>query len=94
MLLSLSLGSLSGTSRSLLGACHVENPVGVTLAAAEASATLSIDAAALALGGLSGTGRSLLGACTADRPVGCEANRRGCVGYALDRSCSGSLSEA
>ena len=39
---------------------------GVTLAAAAASATLSIEAAALALGSLSGTGRSLLGSRTAD----------------------------
>ena len=48
---------------------------GVTLAAAAASATLSINAVALALGGLGGTGRSLLGVCTADRLVGCDARR-------------------
>jgi len=46
----------------------------------------------LLFGSLSGTGRSLLGAHSADRPVGCDARRRGCVGYALDRSCSCSLS--
>jgi hypothetical protein len=133
----LSLGSLSGTGRSLLGACTADRPVGcdarrrscvgyaldhsfscspseagaaqaarcsalapliaqsgVTLAAAAASAALSIVAAALALRGLGGSVRSLLGACTADRPVGCDARRRSCVGYALDHSCSCSPSEA
>jgi hypothetical protein len=59
---------------------------GVTLAAAAASATLSIEAAALALGSLSGTGRSLLGVRTADRPVGCDARRRSCIGYAFDQA--------
>jgi hypothetical protein len=53
-----------------------------TLAAAAASATLLIQAAALALGSLSGTGRSLLGECPADRPVGCDARCRGYVSYA------------
>jgi len=46
---------------------------GVTLAAAAASETLSINAAALAIGSLGGTGRSLLSVCTADRPVGCDS---------------------
>ena len=66
---------------------------GVTLAAAAALATLSINAASLALGSLGGTGRSLLGVCTADRPVGCDARRRSCVGNALDHAPAlGSLS--
>jgi hypothetical protein len=60
---------------------------GVTLAAAAASATLSINAAALALGTLGGTGRSLLGVSTADRPVGCDARRRSCVGNTFDPRC-------
>ena len=59
---------------------------GVTLAAATASATLSIEAAALALRSLNGTGRSLLCARTADRPVGCDARCRSCVGYAPDQA--------
>jgi len=62
-------------------------PVGVTLAAAAASAPLSINAAAHALGSLGGTARSLLGMCPADRPVGCDARRRSCVGNALDQRC-------
>jgi hypothetical protein len=56
---------------------------GVTLAAAAASATLSIDADALAIGSFSCIGRSLLGVCAADRPVGCDARRRSCIGNAL-----------
>ena len=56
---------------------------GVTLAAAAASAPLSINAAALAIGSFSGIGRSLLGVRTAERPVGCDARRRSCVGNAL-----------
>jgi len=58
---------------------------GVTLADAAASATLSINAAALALGSLGGTGRSLLGVCAADRPVEFDARRRSCVGNNLDQ---------
>ncbi len=60
--------------------CSVSAPLialsGVTLAAEAASATLSINAAALALGSLSGTGRSVLGVCTAHLPVGCAQLRR------------------
>jgi hypothetical protein len=59
--------------------------LGVTLAAAAASATLSINALSLALGSLGGTGRSLLSVCTADRPVGCDARRRSCVCNTLDQ---------
>jgi len=57
----LALGSLSCTPL----AARRTPPIalsGVTLAAAAASARLSLHAAALALGRLSGTGRSLLGA--------------------------------
>jgi len=97
---SLALGTLGGTGRSPLGVCTAVRPVGCDarrrsfvgnaldqrrFAAAAASATLSIKAAALALGGLGGTGRSLLGVCTADRPVGCGARRRSCVGNTLDQ---------
>jgi hypothetical protein len=57
----------------------------VTLAAAAASATLSINAVSPALGGLGGTGRSLLGVCTADRPVEFDARRRSFVGNTLDQ---------
>jgi len=60
---------------------------GVTLAAATASATLSIEAAALALRSLNGSGCSLLSTCTEDRPGVCNASCRSCVGYALDPSC-------
>jgi hypothetical protein len=60
---------------------------GVTLAAAAASATLSINAVALALGSWSCIGLSLLDMCTADRRVGWDARRRSCVGNALDPRC-------
>ena len=56
---------------------------GVTLAAAAASATLSINADALAIGSFSCIGCSLLGVCAADRPVGCDARRRSCIGNAF-----------
>ena len=94
MLLLISIGSWSGTGRSLLGAhAPLIALSGVTLASAAASATLSIEAA-LALGSLSGINRSLLGTHAADRPVGCDTRSRRCVGYALDQCCSCSLSEA
>jgi hypothetical protein len=71
--------------------CSVSAPPialsGMTIAAAAASATLSIKAAALALGSSGGTGCSLLGMCPADRPVGCHARRRSCVATALDQRC-------
>jgi hypothetical protein len=71
---------------------------GVTLAAAAASATLSIKAASLALGSLSGimsgTGLSLFRVCTADRPFGCDARRRSCVSERSRSTLLLSLSEA
>jgi hypothetical protein len=71
--------------------CSVSAPPialsGMTIAAAAASATLSIKAAALAPGSSGGTGCSLLGMCPADRPVGCHARRRSCVATALDQRC-------
>ena len=81
--------SLSEAWAAQAARCSVSAPLiaqsDVTLAAAAASATLSINAAALAIGSLGGTGRSLLGVCTADRLVGYDARRRRCVGNALDK---------
>ena len=88
------LGSLSGTGRSVLGVCTADRPVGVTLAAAAASATLSIKAAALAPGSLGGTGLSLFGVCTADCPFGCDARHRSCVSERSQSTLLLSLSEA
>ena len=91
MLLIISLGSWSGTGRSLLGAhAPLIALSGVTLASAAASATLSIEAA-LALGSLSGINRAQLGTHAADRPVGCDTRRRRSVGYGFDRGCNRSL---
>ena len=91
-LLSLSLGSLGGTGRSLLCArAQLIALSGLTRTAAAASATLSINAAALALGSLSGINRAQLGTHAADRPVGCDTRRRRSVGYGFDRGCNRSL---
>ena len=83
------LTTLGGWRNPLLGVCTAVRLVGCDAhCRAAASATLSINAAALALGTWA-AGHSLLGVCTADRPVGCDARHRRCVGNALDqRSCS------
>ena len=86
----LSLGGLSGTGRSLLGACTADRPVGCDARRRSCVGyALDLICCSRSLGSLSGTGRSLLGACTADRPMRRSPPRlrRLRIGYALDPSC-------
>jgi hypothetical protein len=81
---------LSGTGRSLLGACIADRPVGCDARRRGCVGySLDLSCCSRSLGSLSGTGRSLLGACTADRPMRRSPPRlrRLRIGYALDPSC-------